>query len=578
MKQTRKGRAVPLLVLLSLALVVLTGCSGDDTQGENSSQATSRLILQLTPADPAGSNPRHSASLLQPQQVEMDRVQIIVSGSDIDTIEINCTLPEPLSDEPCSVMGETDETVTVEVTLDVPRGNQRQITVTLFEAGTPVLQGDVVTVDLTEAEQRIDIVLRPIGSEETTTVVGNVTDLSGNGVAGASLTTNGGLTGVTEVDGSFAIPNVPTNLGNIAVGAAFTIEDGTLTGSSPSVPPVPGGDTDVGTIVILLLQQDEEAVVLRSDAFQIPAGIDTLRFNFNFLSNEFPNFVGGRFNDTSFALVRADSDTVETRVLANVNTATFDNLRDAESGLSPAGFNGQTGFLTATFDVSSLAGDDVSVVLEISVRDVGDNVIDSALLLDNIRLVNSDTGNVQSIPNGNFEAGNFNNFTVTFTDVSNTIAPPVAGVITGLGTVDSEGGGLSTTVIGPPQGDFMVFLATGTDALDFIAIPPSVVIMPMLSPPILSSITPNSGPTTGGTLVTLTGTGFQVGASVTIGDTAATNITVVDTTQITAVTPAGVSGTADVVVVNPDSQSASLPGGFTYTVLSDSMVIRNSDP
>jgi hypothetical protein len=556
---------------------MLAGCD-DSEMHDNSSQATSRLTLQLTTADPVGSSQPHLSTLLQPQQAEMDRVQIIVSASDIGTIEINCTLPEPLSDEPCSVVGETEETVILEVTLEVSRGTQRQITVTVFEAETAVLQSDVVTVDLTEAEQRIDIVLRPISSEETTTVVGNVTDLSGNGIAGASLTTNGGLTGMTEVDGSFAIPNVPTNLGNVAVGAAFTTENGTLTGSSPSVPPVPGGVTNVGIIVIFLVQQDEEAVVLRSDAFQIPAGIDSLVFDFNFLSNEFPNFVGGRFNDTSFALVRADSSTVETRVLANVNTATFIDVRDAESGVSPAGFNGQTDFLTATFDVSSLAGSNMSVVLEISVRDVGDNIIDSALLLDNIRLVNNDTGNVQAIPNGNFEAGNFTGFTVTFTDVSNTIAPPTAGVITGLGTVDSDGGGLSTTVIGPPQGNFMAFLATGADALDFIAIPPSVVIMPMLPPPTLASITPNSGPTTGGTLVTLAGTGFQVDATVTIGSTTATSVTVVTATQITAVTPAGVAGAVDVVVVNPDSQSASLPGSFTYTVFSNGMAIRNIHP
>jgi hypothetical protein len=479
MTQMRQGKTVTLLILLSLALFILVGCDGGEQQGENSSQASSRLILQLTTADQAGSNQRHLASLLQPQQVEMGRVQIIVAGNDINTIEISCTLPTPVSGEPCSIVEETEETVVLEVTLEVPRGRQRQITVTVFEAETPVLQSDVVMVDLTEAEQRIDIVLNPISSEETTTVVGNVTDVSGNGIAGASLTTNGGLTGVTAEDGSFSIPNVPTNLGDVAVGAAFTTSEGTLTGSSASVPPVPGDVTNVGTIVIFPVQQDEEAVILRSDAFQIPAGIDTLVFDFNFLSNEFPDFVGGVFNDTSFALVRADRNTVETRVLANVNTATFIDLREAESGASPAGFNGQTGFLTATFDVSSLAGNDVSVILEISVRDVGDSAVDSALLIDNIRLVDNDTGNTQAIPNGNFEAGNFNNsFTVTFTDVSNTTSPPTAGVITGLGTVDSEGGGLSTTVIGPPQGNFMAFLATGSDALDFIAIPPSVVIMP----------------------------------------------------------------------------------------------------
>jgi hypothetical protein len=471
MKWTKQERAVLLLGLLSLTLLGLAGCAGDNEQGDDSGQAASRLILQLTTADQEDSNPLSLASLLQPQQAEADRVQIIVSGSDIGTIESNCTLPTPLPGEPCRIVEETEETIVLEVTLEVPRGSQRQIAVTVFEAGTPVLQSNVVTVDLTEAEQRIDIVLNPISPEGTTTVVGRVVDQDGNGIAGASLTTNGGLMGATAADGSFSIANVPTNLGNVAVAAVFDTAEGTLTGSSASVPVVPGGMTDVGTITLSLVQQNEEAVILRSDAFQIPAGIDTLVFDFNFLSDEFPEFVGQAFNDTSFALVRANGNTVETRVLANVNTAMF-------SEVSGAGFDGQTGFLTATFDVSSLAGGDVSVVLEISVRDVGDSAVDSALLLDNIRLVDTDTGNIQTILNGNFEAGNFNNFTVMFTDVSDTLAPPTAGVITGLGLVNGGGSGLSTTVIGPPQGNFMGYLATGTEALAFIASPPSVLIMP----------------------------------------------------------------------------------------------------
>ena len=44
--------------------------------------------------------------------------------------------------------------------------------------------------------------------------------------------------------------------------------------------------------------------------------------------------------------------------------------------------------------------------------------------------------------------------------------------------------------------------------------------------PTVTAISPNSGPTSGGTSVTITGTGFATGATVTIGGAAATNVTV----------------------------------------------------
>jgi hypothetical protein len=65
--------------------------------------------------------------------------------------------------------------------------------------------------------------------------------------------------------------------------------------------------------------------------------------------------------------------------------------------------------------------------------------------------------------------------------------------------------------------------------------------------------------------VTITGIGFEPGATVTL-DGAATNATVNTSRQIVAETPAHVAGTVDVVVSNPDGQSGRLTGGFTYAV------------
>jgi hypothetical protein len=86
-----------------------------------------------------------------------------------------------------------------------------------------------------------------------------------------------------------------------------------------------------------------------------------------------------------------------------------------------------------------------------------------------------------------------------------------------------------------------------------------------ISPPAISNISPNTGTTAGGTSVSITGTNFASGATISIGGIAASNVNVANSTYITAVTPAHAAGTVDVVVSNPDGQSGTLTGGFTYS-------------
>src|SRR4029077_2020883 len=82
--------------------------------------------------------------------------------------------------------------------------------------------------------------------------------------------------------------------------------------------------------------------------------------------------------------------------------------------------------------------------------------------------------------------------------------------------------------------------------------------------PSVSSVSPNNGPVAGGTGVTITGTNFVSGATVTFGGTAATNVVVTNGTTITATTPAHAAGAVTVTVTNPDTQSGNLANGFTY--------------
>ncbi|HET7213288.1 MAG TPA: IPT/TIG domain-containing protein [Terriglobia bacterium] len=82
--------------------------------------------------------------------------------------------------------------------------------------------------------------------------------------------------------------------------------------------------------------------------------------------------------------------------------------------------------------------------------------------------------------------------------------------------------------------------------------------------PTVSSVSPASGSTNGGTGVTITGTNFSAGATVTFGGTAATSVTVVSGASITATTPAHAAGAVTVAVTNTGGQSGTLPNGFTY--------------
>ena len=82
--------------------------------------------------------------------------------------------------------------------------------------------------------------------------------------------------------------------------------------------------------------------------------------------------------------------------------------------------------------------------------------------------------------------------------------------------------------------------------------------------PVISSVTPSTGPTGGGTPVTINGNKLQSGATVTFGGVVGTSVNVASSTQMTAVTPAHALGSVDVTVTNPGGKSATLAGGFGY--------------
>jgi hypothetical protein len=94
--------------------------------------------------------------------------------------------------------------------------------------------------------------------------------------------------------------------------------------------------------------------------------------------------------------------------------------------------------------------------------------------------------------------------------------------------------------------------------------------------PTITSIDPDDGPISGGTRVTITGTGFGAASAVRFGGSAGSDLVASpDGTSVTVTTPPGAAGAVDVVVVlpGPDAQEED---GFTYLLAAP--VIDAIDP
>src|SRR5229473_1688039 len=116
--------------------------------------------------------------------------------------------------------------------------------------------------------------------------------------------------------------------------------------------------------------------------------------------------------------------------------------------------------------------------------------------------------------------------------------------------VSPPGSGIADVTVSTPNGTS----ATGT--ADLFTYNPST--------PTVAYIEPYSGPTTGGTSVIITGSGFMCASSVKFGSIATSDFKVDSDTQITVVSPPG-DGTVDVTVITPSGTSATTyDDQFTY--------------
>jgi hypothetical protein len=125
--------------------------------------------------------------------------------------------------------------------------------------------------------------------------------------------------------------------------------------------------------------------------------------------------------------------------------------------------------------------------------------------------------------------------------------------------------GLVSVVVTNPGGEN----GTSVNAFNY-----TVVQVPA---PTVTGVAPTSGPTAGGTPITITGTGFVSGATVTLGGTAATNVVWNNSTTITATTPPHTAGDVNLTVTNPDGQSGTKVNAFTYNPPAGETVLLSDD-
>ena len=159
-----------------------------------------------------------------------------------------------------------------------------------------------------------------------------------------------------------------------------------------------------------------------------------------------------------------------------------------------------------------------------------------------LRLLNSKTTNVASVANAGVGA---------------TYAWTVSG-----GTLTSGNNTPSITYTAGAVGTLTINVTVTTAAGCSDSKSANVTVtVPLVT---VTSVSPTGGTIAGGSAVTINGTGFAAGATVTMGGSAATNVVVVSSIKITARTPAHALGAVNVTVTNVDASTGTLVSGYLY--------------
>ena len=185
-----------------------------------------------------------------------------------------------------------------------------------------------------------------------------------NGTADAPLNdfpTNGGTFGILT-SGNVQFADDPNNSGS--------------TGQDNAGPPI-RGDTDLDVSILRI-------------ALNAPAGSNCLTFDFKFLSDEYPEWVGTQYNDAFIAELDTSTWTTSGSTISAPNNFAFDtgggvvsinNATFAAGNAAGTTYDGATVLLSASTQLTPGPHQ-----LFLSIFDQGDRAYDSAVFLDNLRI------------------------------------------------------------------------------------------------------------------------------------------------------------------------------------------------
>ena len=128
----------------------------------------------------------------------------------------------------------------------------------------------------------------------------------------------------------------------------------------------------------------DQAGATLQHCFEVQPGITSLpiSFEYNFITEEFPEWVGTQFDDFMNITITAPNGTVTNLATGSVNASMFVPIEGMDF---PGGdlTVGHTGWKTATATIAVTSGPGQYII---DISDTGDDIFDSVVLIDNIRL------------------------------------------------------------------------------------------------------------------------------------------------------------------------------------------------
>jgi hypothetical protein len=354
------------------------------------------------------------------------------------------------------------------------------------------------------------------------------------------------------------------NMDQRMVGLLFTVASGSLTVTAPSS----GDIAPPGYYMLFLL--NSQGVPSLSTMIQVPSGtaLPPPPSGINYVQGNSATSTSGSSITIPYNEGQIAGDLNVIAVMSGDTTSSISSVTDSNgnSYTRAVGPTTNTGLQQSIYYAKNIHGGSNTVTVKFTQTASYPNV--------NVTEYNGlDTSNPLDVSAAASGSGTgASSGSATTTSVNELIVG--AGNPSGLFT--APGAGFSNRIINPYGGiseDQIVngaaaYAATATDnggiwVMQMVAFRGS--LQSSSSPPAPGSISPTSGPTSGGTPVTISGTNFASGATVTFGATAATSVVVVSSAEITATTPAETAGTVNVVVTNSNGQNGTLTNGYTYT-------------